>query len=45
MLFFSGAQSFPVWTDVVFRSIFQNPFKILSKNYDFTQFYHFFMVK
>ena len=41
MLFFSGAQSFPVWTDVVFRFIFQNSFK----NYDFTQFYHFCMVK
>lgn len=30
MLSFSGVQPFPVWTDVVFRSIFQDPFKKIT---------------
>ena len=30
MLSFSGAHPFPVWTDVVFRCIFQAPFKKIA---------------
>ena len=45
VLSFSGVQPFPVWTDVVLRSILIHLSEFFQKNYDFTQFYHFCMVK